>query len=384
MATETLIVVSPPEEPAVLEPISTKDVLSGLDGVFPMDEAVVEALPQGSTFLSAEPFGTSAWTVTGKVMAREPDGTEKAYFLKIAYGEHGGVMLKGEFESAKEIYRLMPGFIPQPFAYGRYKVSNPVPYFYLSEFIDMDITTAPDPGEFATKLAELHKKSESPTGKFGFHVVTCDGKMPHTVDWQDSWAVFFGRLLQGICKIDRETNGPWPEMERATEQLITKVIPRLLGNLRHDGEPIKPCIIHGDLWEPNLGINLETGELMMYDVGSYYAHNEMDLGQWRADFCSHLRSPIYPRQYLRHYPAAEPAEEFDDRNRLYSLKGTINYSAGHPGCIVRQTAYNNMCYLCEKYAPIDGIDKYDPQKDPSVTGARLVPTFTKPDDEVSP
>lgn len=37
-----------------------------------------------------------------------------------------------------------------------------------------------------------------------------------------------------------------------------------------------------------------------------------------------------------------------------------------------------MCYLCEKYAPMDGIDKYDPQKDPSVTGARFVPTFTKP------
>lgn len=36
-------------------------------------------------------------------------------------------------------------------------------------------------------------------------------------------------------------------------------------------------------------------------------------------------------------------------------------------------AYNNMCYLCEKYAPIDGIDKYDPMIDPSITGARIVP-----------
>ncbi len=27
-----------------------------------------------------------------------------------------------------------------------------------------------------------------------------------------------------------------------------------------------------------------------------------------------------------------------------------------------------MCYLCEKYAPLEGIGKYDPQKDPSVTG----------------
>lgn len=37
------------------------------------------------------------------------------------------------------------------------------------------------------------------------------------------------------------------------------------------------------------------------------------------------------------------------------------------------SAYNNMCYLIEKYAPIDGIDRYDPDIDPSVTGARIIP-----------
>jgi protein-ribulosamine 3-kinase len=256
-------------------------------------------------------------------------------------------MLQGEAESAKEIYRLMPGLIPKPYGFGRYKVEAPITYFYLSEFVDMDITTAPEPLELGAKLSELHKKSKSPTGQFGFHVVTCDGKMPHTVDWQDSWATFYGRLLQGICKLDIETNGHWYKMERATKQLVEKVIPRLLGNLRHEGEPIKPCIIHGDLWEPNLGISMDTGDLVMYDVGSYYAHNEMDLGQWRADFCSHLRSKVYVRAYLRHYPAAEPVDEFDDRNRLYSLKGTINYSAGHPGCIVRQSYVTLPCPSAE-------------------------------------
>lgn len=190
-------------------------------------------------------------------------------------------MLRGEFESAKEIYRLMPGFIPRPYGYGRYKEANPVTYFYLSEFVDMDITTPPDPDELAAKLSELHEKSESPNGKFGFHVVTCDGKMPHTVDWQDSWADFFARLLQGVCKLDTETNGLWPEMQLALQRLVDKVIPRLLGNLTHEGQLIRPTIIHGDLWELNLGINKETGRLVMYDVGSYYAHNEMDLGQCR-------------------------------------------------------------------------------------------------------
>lgn len=185
-------------------------------------------------------------------------------------------------------------------------------------------------------------------------------------------------------------------MERATKQVADVIIPRLLGPLQEGGRVLKPCIIHGDLWEGNMGINLETGDSLLFDVGSYFAHNEMELGHWRCEFSSVFRSKVYTRHYLRNYPAAEPVDEFDDRNRLYSLKGAINYSAGHPGCMLRRTcvsfniiyikkvpieltcvpfssAYNNMCYLIEKYAPIDGIDKYDPLIDPSITGARITP-----------
>ncbi|CAL8576784.1 hypothetical protein XPA_002649 [Xanthoria parietina] len=122
-----------------------------------------------------------------------------------------------------------------------------------------------------------------------------------------------------------------------------------------------------------MGINLETGDTLLFDAGSYYAHNEMELGHWRCEFSSVFRAETYSRHYLQNYPAAEPVDEFDDRNRLYSIKGAINYSAGHPGSILRKTAYNNMCYLCEKYAPIDEIDKYDPRIDPSITGASIVP-----------
>lgn len=63
----------------------------------------------------------------------------------------------------------------------------------------------------------------------------------------------------------------------------------------------------------------------------------VELGHWRCEFSSVFRSKVYTRHYLRNYPAAEPADEFDDRNRLYSLKGAINYSAGHPGCSLRKT-----------------------------------------------
>ena len=256
---------------------------------------------------------------------------------QVTYGEHGRIMLNGEWESSKDIHKLMPEFIPVPFGFGKYKAANLPTYFYLSEFIDMDVESAPDPEEFCAKLAAMHRDSKSPNGKFGYHVQTCDGKMAHTVDWEANWADFFRNLFVGVCILDLKTNGSWPELERAAAQIADKVIPRLLGVLQADGRQIKPAIIHGDLWEGNMGINMETGESILFDAGSYFAHNEMELGHWRCEFSSVFRAKIYTRHYLRNYPAAEPADEFDDRNRLYSLKGAINYSAGHPGSNLRRT-----------------------------------------------
>lgn len=122
----------------------------------------------------------------------------------------------------------------------------------------MDVAAAPELAVFTSRLAEMHKISQSPTGNFGFHVATCDGKIAHTVEWEESWAFFYQKLLRDVCKLDLETNGRWPELERATEQVATKVVPLLLGALQAEGRQIKPSIIHGDLWDGNIGINMET------------------------------------------------------------------------------------------------------------------------------
>ena len=161
--------------------------------------------------------------------------------------------------------------------------------------------------------------------------------MAHVVDWEQDWAKFFQKLLVGVCKLDLAANGPWTELERATAQVVAKVIPRLLGTLTSRGEKIKPCLIHGDLYEANVRIDVETGESILFDASSYYVHNEMELGHWRTEFSSVFRSELYTRYYLQRFTASEPADEFDDRNRLYSLKGAINYSAGHPGSPLRKT-----------------------------------------------
>lgn len=245
-------------------------------------------------------------------------------------------MMLGEFTSVTTIHALIPGLVPAPRGWGKFKVSPPDTYFFLSDFIDMDMS-APEPIQFTARVAELHHKGTSPNGMFGFPVTTCDGKLPHTVAWESSWAVFFAKLIRGVLKLDIETNGPWPELEAAAEQTITKVIPRLCGILQSEGRQIKASLIHGDLWEGNVGTRADTGDIVLYDAGSYYAHNEMDLGQWRCEWGQHLRAEVYWKNYLRNFEGAEPVEEWEDRNRLYSLKYNLNYSGGHAGNVTRTT-----------------------------------------------
>lgn len=185
-------------------------------------------------------------------------------------------MLKGEYESSKIIHNLMSDFLPKPIGFGRYSTENPPTYFYLAEFVDMDVTIAPDPAEFTMRLAQLHRVSRSPTGMFGFNFKTCDGQVTNIVDWQTNWATFFTKMFLGVCERDLASNGPWVELERATKQIVDAVIPRLLGSLQADGKTLKPCIIHGDLWEGNMGIHKKTGKSILFDAGSYYGHNESE------------------------------------------------------------------------------------------------------------
>jgi hypothetical protein len=41
-------------------------------------------MPKGTKILSAESYGNSAWTVTGKISTIQPDGKPKLYFLKVS------------------------------------------------------------------------------------------------------------------------------------------------------------------------------------------------------------------------------------------------------------------------------------------------------------
>lgn len=226
-----------------------------------------------------------------------------------------------------EIYSYMPDFVPKPITWGKFKQASPETFFYLMDFLEL----APEmvePPEFCRLVAHLHKISASPTGEFGFHQTTWHGPNPQNTSWDESWCIYFRRLITQFFDREILQNGPEPEYEAAYKKFAQEVIPQILEPLQSDGRVLKPCLIHGDLWEENTGLNLESGLPVVFDASAMYAHNEMELGMWRQEIIK-FGKPYY-RQYLSCMPPSEPVEQFDDRNRLYGMKFIIAHALGWP------------------------------------------------------
>lgn len=320
-------------------------------GDFRVDDNVLAKFPKGTKIVSASRFGTSAWTVTARLELKLPDGTGQQIFLKSAPGDHGRTLMEGEFHAMSELYKWDPTLVPKPFAFGQYAARNPKAYFFLSEYIEMK-AIMPDPDQLCSKLALLHRTSQSPTGKFGFHITTCQGRAPQLVTWEKSWTTFFTNLLQHVIKLDFKYNDYWEELDIVEKRLISHVVPRLLNALVANGRSIKPSLIHADLWEGNTGTYFRNSNVYIFDSAAFYAHHEMEVGDWRCHY-NKIRSPIYTTTYQRYNGPSEPKEEWDDRNRLYSIYYNVIYSVNHlsHGTAVRQVAYTDMYYLIDKYAP---------------------------------
>ncbi|KAL9095640.1 MAG: hypothetical protein Q9165_002072 [Trypethelium subeluteriae] len=134
-------------------------------GRFRPDEAVIAAIPPGIFVESAHSYGHSAWSFTAMINAENENGDPKPFFLKV----------RREFVRKPE--DLQPYL---PIAWGKLRESNPEAYFFLIEFKTFG-PGLPNPAKLGARVAEMHKKSTSPTNMFGFHTVTYDGARPQAL-----------------------------------------------------------------------------------------------------------------------------------------------------------------------------------------------------------
>ena len=90
-----------------------------------------------------------------------------------------------------------------------------------------------------------------------------------------------------------------------------RVTLRLLGALQTDSHTVTPTSIHGgELWETNIGIDKQTGEIVIFGPGSsIYAHNEMEFGTWRYTWPFQFNDPIYLQRYTGQIKSSKVIEE---------------------------------------------------------------------------
>ncbi|KAJ8123095.1 hypothetical protein ONZ43_g873 [Nemania bipapillata] len=304
-------------------------------GDFPLDQVVIERFPPGTVVHSCNRFGVSEWTVIAKIETMLANNEPKLYFLKCAEYEQGRIMLEGEFRSMTELYKVAPNLVPKPHAFGQLNVSDPPTYYFLSDFIDMS-SEHPDPVQLCTKLVALHKSSVSPFNMFGFHVDVLRGNLPLQTKWNPSWQEFFVDLFRGTMFLDQKVNGDWKNLGQLVNRLLTDVVPQVLGPLEADGRSVRPSLIHGDLWQGNIGTDSKTGEVYIFDASSYYAHHEMEIAIWRPQPGSIIGSGIYVDTYLKYMDMSEPKEQFGDRHQLYSACTALHAAACHNNLSFRE------------------------------------------------
>ncbi|KAK6076048.1 hypothetical protein SCUP234_07548 [Seiridium cupressi] len=293
-------------------------------------------------------YGLSAWSFTARINAIDENKQPVSFFLK-------------------------PELVPKPLARGKLKNANPPAYFFLIEFKDF-VPGLPDPVRLGARLAAMHQNSISLDGNFGFHLQTYDGARLQAVAPDKSWTSFFGKLVAEAYRQDAGTNGVWPELEIVHRRAQSHLIPRLIGALESDGRSVKPTLIHGDLWDGNISVDANIGDPWIFDSAVYYAHNEMEIGIWRAER-HQLKAKQYRREYLRNYEASEPEDEWDDRNILYSAKTNFMHSACFAGSPARQSAFNDMVMLIQKYVPWEAGSEEWRQINHTQDGAILIAHF---------
>ncbi|OBT83586.1 hypothetical protein VE02_07995 [Pseudogymnoascus sp. 03VT05] len=281
-----------------------------------------------------------------RIDTKNDDGEDVFFFMKVSIGEEGRAALHGEFESTSEIHSVVGDFTPKPIAWGSFK-AIPNAHYYICKFYEL-VGELPKQAEFCEKVAALHSKSQSPNGKFGFHMVTYNGDLPQENGYTDTWEECFTNGFKHMLNKNVERGGPWEEVESLKSDMLDKVIPRLLRPMESNGRSIKPSLVHGDLWCGNTDIDSQTDQPLIYDPASFYAHNEYDLGNWRPERNKFSRS--YFNAYHSHIPKSIPEDDYDDRNALYSIRFNLHAAALFPKMTsFRELVIDEMKRLIAKY-----------------------------------
>ncbi|TVY16944.1 Ketosamine-3-kinase [Lachnellula arida] len=326
-----------------------------------IDPAILSALSLDAATTSITSHGGSGFASTFKITSTA-EGNEKLFFVKQGKGKASEIMFTGEHASLNAIHNAVPSLCPKSYANG--KLATGAGSFLATDFLDLSSPSASSSAavgsgmSLAQKLAKLHSTpAPVPDGyskpMFGFPVPTCCGETEQDNGFKESWAEFYGESrLRGVTRKAEGNQGKDGELGRLVEEVVGKVVPRLLGDghLRggETGGGVVPVVVHGDLWSGNHGRGSIGGgpvEEVVFDASAAWAHSEFEFGIM-VMFGGFGGS--FNKEYWKYKPKDEPVEEWEDRVQLYELYHHLNHYAMFGGGY-RGGAVRIMQRLLKKY-----------------------------------
>jgi protein-ribulosamine 3-kinase len=232
----------------------------------------------------------------------------------------------------------VPSLCPQSFCHGQLE-SQPQTSFLVTDFLHLtsrSTSRSSKAQSLAQKLAKLHTTpAPVPEGyekpMFGFPVTTCCGDTPQDNSYKESWADFYAEnRLRYILRRAEKSNGSDKDFHSLVETTASKVVPRLIGDDHlNNGNGVTPVVVHGDLWSGNASVGIigndkNEPEDVAYDSSACYAHSEFELGIMKM-FGGFGGS--FLKEYHELCPKTEPADEYEDRVKLYELYHHLNHYA---------------------------------------------------------
>lgn len=185
--------------------------------------------------------------------------------------------------------------------------------FLLMEYIERAGAMREFWERLGTGLAAMHKADASSFvsgGKYGFKSDNYIGVGPQKNTPKSSWIEFFSE-----CRLR-------PQLEKASGYFDSTTIMkanRLLDNLdRYLYEPVRPALLHGDLWSGNF-MSDETGQPMLIDPAVYVGCNEADIAM------TELFGGFDRRFYAAYSENSDVVPGYEDRRDLYNLYHLTNH-----------------------------------------------------------
>ena len=241
-----------------------------------------------------------------------------AYALKLSNGEtifmkanrrSNFGFFRAELEGLSAIRKTETVRVPQVLALGTEGETS----FLLMEYIEPGRGGKASSEELGVGLARMHKADASEfveNGKFGFLHDNYIGAGVQINTPKESWAEFFTE-----CRLV-------PQFQKAEgyfDSGTRKKMEKLLGKIsRYLPEPVKPSLLHGDLWSGNYMVDRE-GNPWLIDPAAYVGNAEADLAM--TELFGGFDRAFY--EAYRTEAGIDPS--YKERRDLYNLYHLLNH-----------------------------------------------------------